>query len=95
MGRSAGLGRACRWAMRTAVGRRQHAGAGGSGGAARELGAVVTRTEEMGGEEEGLTGWHNGVGTRWLARDHEMGRRGVEPAWRQRSRAVASSLSGE
>jgi hypothetical protein len=62
--------------------------AGGGSGAARELGAVVTRIEERGGEEEGLTGWHSGVGAQWLARDHGMGRRRAEPARRQRLRAV-------
>jgi hypothetical protein len=82
------LGRACRWAVRTAAGRRQHAGAGGGSGAARELGVVVTRIEERGGEEEGLTGWHSGIGAQWLARDHGMGRRRTEPARRQRLQAV-------
>jgi hypothetical protein len=50
MGRTAGLGRAYRWATRTAAGRRRQAGAGG--GAARVLIAVVMCTEERGGEEE-------------------------------------------
>jgi hypothetical protein len=93
MGRTAGLGRAYRWATRTAAGRRRQAGAGG--GAARVLIAVVMCTEERGGEEEGLSGWHSGVGTRWLARDHGMGRRRAEPAWRQRSWAVVPRLSSE
>jgi hypothetical protein len=66
MGRTTGLGRACRWAARTAAVRRRHAGVGGGS-------AVVTRTEERGGEEEGLTGWHSGVVVQWLARDHGMG----------------------
>jgi hypothetical protein len=39
-----------------------HAGAGGGGGAGRELGVVVMRAEERGGEEESLADWHNGVG---------------------------------
>jgi hypothetical protein len=95
MGRTVGLGRACRWVTRTASGRRRHTGAGGSGDAARELGAVVTHTEERGGEEEGLTGWHNGVGMRWLAWDHGMGRRRAEPARQQRSRAAEPCLSGK
>jgi hypothetical protein len=56
-----------------AVGRRQHARAGGGDGAARVLGTVVTRMEERGGKEQGLTDWHSGVGVRWLAQNHGMG----------------------
>jgi hypothetical protein len=73
MGRTTGLGRACRWAARTAAGRRRHAEAGGGGSVARELNMVVTSVEERGGEEEDLTGRHNSFGVRWLARDHRMG----------------------
>jgi hypothetical protein len=73
MGRTTGLGRACRWAARTAAGRHRHAEAGGGGSAARELDMVVMSVEERGGEEEDLTGRHNSFGVRWLARGHGMG----------------------
>jgi hypothetical protein len=95
MGRTAGLGRACRWTVRTAARRCRHARAGGGGGTARKLNTVVMHVEERGGEEEGLIGWHNGVGARWLAWDHGMGRRRAEPARWQQSRAAAPRLSGE
>jgi hypothetical protein len=95
MGRTAGLGRACCWIVRTAARRCRHARAGGGGGTARKLNTVVMHVEERGGEEEGLIGWHSGVGARWLAWDHGMGRRGAEPARWQQSRAAAPRLSGE
>jgi hypothetical protein len=92
---AAGWARPWGWVVRTAAGRCRHARAGGSDGAARELGAVVTCAEERGGKEEGLTDWHSGVGARWLARDHGMGRSGARPARRQRLRAVVPRLSGK